>query len=124
MPRETRRVPLPAAGPGNRAIGSRSSEDGTFRKEGEYWTIGYGNRAFQLKDTKGLTYLAHLLRHPGTEFHVLDLVGGIAAGRDEHDVIQSMQGLPRGDEELEKPGIHVASLGDRSDEHTSELHPH
>src|SRR5260370_13766999 len=112
MPRETRRVPLPAAGPGNRAIGSRSSEDGTFRKEGEYWTIGYGNRAFQLKDTKGLTYLAHLLRHPGTEFHVLDLVGGIAAGRAEHDVMQSMQGLPRGDEELEKAGIHVTSLGD------------
>jgi predicted ATPase len=36
------------------------------------------NRAFRLKNTKGFAYLAHLLRHPGTEFHVLDLAGGIA----------------------------------------------
>jgi len=112
MPRETRRAPLPAAAPGDRAIGSRSSEDGTFRKEGEYWTVGYSNRALRLKDTKGFAFLAHLLRHPGTEFHALDLVGGIAAGGDEHDARQSLQGLPRGSEELEKAGIHIASLGD------------
>jgi len=50
-----------------------------FRKEGEYWTVGLGRNASRLKDTKGLGYLAHLLRHPVTEFHVLDLAGGIAA---------------------------------------------
>src|SRR5438445_11288322 len=44
-----------------------------FCKEGEYWAIGYGRRSFRLKDTKGLGYLAHLLRHPGVEIHVLDL---------------------------------------------------
>ena len=111
MSRDSRRTPLPAADP-DRVTGSRSSEDGTFRKEGEYWTIGYGDRAFRLKDTKGLAYLAHLLRYPGTEFHVLDLVGGIAADRDEQNLIQSLRGLPRGDEELEKAGIHITSLGD------------
>ena len=50
-------------------------EQAIFRKEGEYWTVGYGGNAFRLKDTKGLGYLAHLLRHPAAEFHVLDLAG-------------------------------------------------
>jgi tetratricopeptide (TPR) repeat protein len=48
-----------------------------FKREGEYWTIGQGS--FRLRDTKGLAYLATLLRHPGREFHVLDLVTGGAA---------------------------------------------
>jgi hypothetical protein len=49
-----------------------------FRREGEYWSIAFTGEAFRLKDIKGLHYLAQLLRHPGREFHVLDLV---AAGR-------------------------------------------
>jgi hypothetical protein len=82
-----------------------------FRKEGEYWTVRYG-KAFRLKDTRGLGYLAHLLRHPAVEFHVLDLVGGIAGQREEDETSPSTHGLPRGDEELEKAGIHITSLGD------------
>jgi len=53
-----------------------------------------------------------LLRHPSVEFHVLDLVGGIAGHRGEDETSRSVQGLPRGTEELEKAGIHVTSLGD------------
>ena len=74
-----------------------SPEQAIFRKEGEYWTIGYGGKAFRLKDTKGLGYLAHLLRHPAAEFHVLDLVGGIAGQREDDETNQSGHGLPRGD---------------------------
>jgi tetratricopeptide (TPR) repeat protein len=52
-----------------------------FRREGEYWSIAFAGQEFRLKDVKGLHYLAHLLRHPGREFHVLDLVAaGQAAG--------------------------------------------
>jgi len=39
-------------------------EQAIFHKEGEYWTIGCGGNEFRLKDTKGLGYIAHLLRHP------------------------------------------------------------
>jgi len=60
----------------------------------------------------GLGYIAHLLRHPSVEFHVLDLVGGIGSHREEDEIGQLGQGLPRGPEELEKAGIHVTSLGD------------
>ena len=87
-------------------------EQAIFRKEGEYWPVGCGGNTFRLKDTKGLGYLAHLLRHPGAEFHVLDLAGGIAGQRDDDEAGQAQQGSPRGDEDLEKAGIHVGSLGD------------
>ena len=76
---------------------SISPEQAIFRKEGEYWTVGYGGKAFRLKDTKGLGYLAHLLRHPAAEFHVLDLAGGIAGQREEDETSQSVHGLPRGE---------------------------
>jgi len=49
-----------------------------WRREGEYWSITFAGEAFRLKDVKGLHYLAHLLRNPGREFHVLDLA---AAGQ-------------------------------------------
>jgi predicted ATPase len=87
-------------------------QTGVFRKEGEFWTVGYGGKTFRLKDTKGLGSLVHLLRHPGVEFHVLDLVGGIASQREDDEIGKSSQGLPRGTEDLEKAGIHVTSLGD------------
>jgi hypothetical protein len=46
------------------------------------------------------------------EFHVLDLAGGIASRREEGETGQSVHGLPRGDENLEKAGIQITSLGD------------
>lgn len=50
--------------------------DGTsrFRHEGEFWTIAFEGSAFRLRDTKGLHYIADLLREPGRERHALDLV--------------------------------------------------
>jgi len=45
-----------------------------FRKEGDSWLIDYAGTATRLRDAKGLRYLAQLLREPGREFHVADLV--------------------------------------------------
>jgi tetratricopeptide (TPR) repeat protein len=112
MARETRIGHHPGAAIGDGATGRHASVNGIFRKEGEYWTVGIGGNSFRLKDTKGLGYLAHLLRHPGAEFHVLDLAGGIAGQQDAGETGQSEHGLPRVDEELEKAGIHITNLGD------------
>ena len=79
MARETQSARSSSIGSGDPGPSVSSAQTGIFRKEGEYWTIGYGGKAFRLKDTKGLGYLAHLLRYPAIEFHVLDLVGGIAS---------------------------------------------
>lgn len=40
----------------------RSARKGIFRKEDEYWTIGYGANVFRFKDSNRLAYLAYLLR--------------------------------------------------------------
>lgn len=55
-----------------RRVAQRTSR---FHREGDYWTIGPPRRAFRLRDSKGLGYLARLLAEPHREFHALDLVG-------------------------------------------------
>ena len=45
-----------------------------FLRQHDYWTIRYHGVAALLKSTRGLYYLAVMLREPGREFHVLDLV--------------------------------------------------
>jgi non-specific serine/threonine protein kinase len=53
-----------------------------LRRDGDLWTIACGAEVAHLRDAKGLTYLAQLLRNPGQEFHALDLTGagGLPAG--------------------------------------------
>lgn len=46
----------------------------TFRRDGEYWTVSFQNVECRLKDSRGLHYLAQLIRHPHQEFSALDLV--------------------------------------------------
>src|SRR3984893_6412994 len=53
-----------------------TSQTGIFVRSGEYWTLGYRNTSFSLKDVKGLSYIQRLLQHPGEEFHALDLLSG------------------------------------------------
>lgn len=48
-----------------------------FVREGEYWTISYAGQDARLRDLKGLRYIAQLLKAPGRESHVLDLVASV-----------------------------------------------
>src|SRR5713226_5266888 len=112
MASETRSARSRSAGVADSKPSVRSAQKGIFRKEGQYWTVGYSGNPFRLKDTKGLGYLAHLLRHPAVEFHVLDLFGGIAGHSEGDDSNQPAHGLPHGDGDLEKPGIQITGLGD------------
>jgi len=80
-----------------------------FLKEGDYWTIGYrGASSFRLKDSKGLAYVATLLRSPGREFHVLELAASAGsrapAGRAGTDAVS-----------LGSEGLRVGDLGDSGD---------
>lgn len=43
-------------------------------QEGEVWRLCTASKVLRLKDSKGLRYLEHLLRHPEQEFHVLQLI--------------------------------------------------
>jgi hypothetical protein len=49
--------------------------------EGEYWTAAFDGEVAAIRDSAGLTDLAHVLERPGQEVHALDLssqAGGIA----------------------------------------------
>jgi AAA ATPase domain len=50
-----------------------AGEDGSFRQEGEYWTLAYAGRLSRLRDSKGLRVLARLLATPGRPHAALDL---------------------------------------------------
>jgi tetratricopeptide (TPR) repeat protein len=64
-----------------------------FRREGDVWVLGFDGRAARLRDAKGLRYLAQLVRHPGREFHVVDLAG--AADVREADATPTPDGQAR-----------------------------
>jgi hypothetical protein len=61
--------------PGRHVAGAGPSVPGAvFRREGDYWTVAYAGQSARLREVKGLRYLACLLRRPGREVHVLELV--------------------------------------------------
>jgi hypothetical protein len=62
----------PPSVPEGPAADAGSAGRGFFRQEGDFWTVGYGERVFRLKDCLGLSFISYLLRHPGAEFHVVD----------------------------------------------------
>ncbi|MDR7420297.1 MAG: AAA family ATPase [Armatimonadota bacterium] len=50
-----------------------TSDRNVFHREGDYWTIVCEGSLVRVRDSKGLRYLSRLLRHPGREFHAIDL---------------------------------------------------
>jgi tetratricopeptide (TPR) repeat protein len=70
-----------APGRAQRPVGvGAPRDDGTtagpsvFRREGQYWTVRHRGEMARLPDRKGLRYLGELLRAPGREVHVLELM--------------------------------------------------
>jgi tetratricopeptide (TPR) repeat protein len=57
-----------------------SNASAALRCEGDYWTIAHAGHLARVRDAKGLHYLRVLLRDPGREFHVLDLVCALHDG--------------------------------------------
>lgn len=90
-------------------LNSWSPTQALFRKEGEYWTLGYAGRLCRLKDTQGLAYLAQLLRSPATEFHALDLVRSSATGPRAGRYVEATV-APRG--QAREADLRVGNLGD------------
>jgi hypothetical protein len=53
--------------------------DNVFRRNGDTWTLAFGDRSVPLRDAKGLRDLAVLLIAPGREVAATELVAGIAS---------------------------------------------
>src|SRR5262249_35682350 len=71
---------LLAAGASGPDIADRPAS-AVFGRTGDAWRVVFADGAVRLSDTKGVRYLATLLRHPGEEFHVLRL-GEPASSQD------------------------------------------
>jgi len=56
----------------------RPRQDAAFLLRGDYWTIRYQGQVARLRTTRGLQCLASLLRRPGKEFHVSELIAEFA----------------------------------------------
>jgi hypothetical protein len=60
------------------SLADRSSlatrERSLFSRQNDYWIVRYHGHAALLKSTRGLHYLAVLIRQPGLEFHVRELL--------------------------------------------------
>lgn len=54
-----------------------AAQSATFRRQGEYWEIGFEGATTLIKDVKGLRLIAELLRHPGAEFHAAELLAAV-----------------------------------------------
>jgi hypothetical protein len=61
---KTHRVESTTAGRSSHAL---------FQRDGDYWSVGFEGNLFRLKDSKGLQYVAQLLRHPNRHLHVMEL---------------------------------------------------
>src|SRR5439155_25015413 len=80
--------------------------EGVFRREGKYWTIAFAGAVLRLKDVRGFAYLAHLLRHPGREFHAAELMA-LADGPDPDRLTSAWPACPEGE-----AGQRLGRLGD------------
>ena len=45
----------------------------SLARDGEVWAVSWGGAVFRIQDSRGMQILAHLVSHPGREFHVTDL---------------------------------------------------
>ncbi len=60
-------------------------------QEGEEWAFHYQGEVARLWDSKGLRYLAQLLRNPGKEVHALDLAPASDAERARQSVTRAIK---------------------------------
>jgi hypothetical protein len=91
---------------------SSSDRRAICRKEGEYWTIGYANKAIRLRDLKGIGHLANLLRHPGIEFHVLNLANGVLSQPPDSALSNLRRSLEPERQQYQHVDLRITGLGD------------
>ena len=104
-----------AAGRDAPSPNASSVQDGraSLERDGSSWLLTSGDESCRLKDTKGIHYLAVLLRHPNEEFHALDLAHG-ASSSGELD-LAGEDSDPAGHERRPKRGA-ASDAGDMLDD--------
>jgi hypothetical protein len=73
-----------------------------FRKEGQFWKIVFEGKEVILKNTKGLRYLALLIKYPDHKFHVPTLIQE-PKGNEIYNVLAEKQ--------LSQEGLSISGIG-------------
>jgi tetratricopeptide (TPR) repeat protein len=81
-------------------------ESARLIQEGEDWVFHYQGAVARLRDSKGLRYLALLLRSPGQELRAVDLAAASDAERARQSVTRAIKGA------IERVGAAHPSLGE------------
>ena len=68
-----------------------------FHREGDYWSVTFEGHTVNVRDLKGMRYLARLLADPGREYHVLDLVAAETNLTGTLPNTSRAAGIPRND---------------------------
>jgi len=85
----------------------RPGEQSLFRRQGDYWTIRYQGKLARLKATRGLQCLTCLLRDPGREFHVSELIAELA----DTPVLAGAEAVVRQESGFEMANAHALTSG-------------
>lgn len=62
---------------------SRRGLRASLKRDGALWTIAAGDTRLRCRSSKGLTYLAYLLHHPGKSFHAIELMALDQGGSEQ-----------------------------------------
>ena len=73
-----------------------------FRQDGDYWTVAFDGQVRQVKNVRGMRYLAQLLSHPNEELHALTLAG---EGQSPHAVSGGQRSATLGESEAFQYGF-------------------
>ncbi|MCA1845153.1 MAG: hypothetical protein LC792_18560, partial [Actinobacteria bacterium] len=74
------------------AVLSHAPNQALLREEGDGWVFGFGDGTVRVRDSKGVRYLAELLRHPAQELTAGQLVGDDDAERARHAATRAIKG--------------------------------
>ncbi len=79
-----------------------------FKRQGDYWTIRYQGNAANLKATRGLDCLRYLLRHPGREIHVSELLASLPDASAAASAVHASGRLPGNGDQFIIAGLNDA----------------
>jgi hypothetical protein len=79
----SRRGPVLALVPRGSTAEAAAPRTGTFRRDGDVWTLVFEGRVTRIPHMLGLAHLARLLGQPGDEVHARDLVAAAYVRRRE-----------------------------------------
>ncbi|HYB99505.1 MAG TPA: alpha/beta hydrolase [Candidatus Limnocylindrales bacterium] len=71
---DTAEEDLPSSAPSATAVPASAPLAYVFRREGEYWTLGFDGAITRVRDTKGMRHIARLMRERGRDIAAIDLV--------------------------------------------------